>query len=245
VWETSNGECLVMMQSEFDKMFEKVGAQIMLVEYLCCTAKSLSWTSVHGACWHTLMGGWQQQHLSAQPASSCEQQQLLVPMVGLPSSLPPQVDLTLLNRLLRLIVDHNIADYITAKNNVVISYKDMSHTNGYGLIRGLQFASFVVQVSRHCCIASGPQMFLQRCLAVGTRILGYLYPCDISLQLGVLCLHIPASCVTGPWAHHLLLLCSSSRNPITQIAVLRPHPGPPAAGPHPCLRAGRTPSDAQ
>jgi hypothetical protein len=43
-------------------------------------------------------------------------------------------------------VDHNIADYMTAKNNVVISYKDMSHTNGYGLIRGLQFSSFIAQV---------------------------------------------------------------------------------------------------
>ena len=43
----------------------------------------------------------------------------------LSSSWPhPQVDLTLLNRLLRLIVDHNIADYMTAKNNIVINYKD-------------------------------------------------------------------------------------------------------------------------
>ena len=56
-----------------------------------------------------------------------------------------QVDLTLLNRLLRLILDHNIADYMTAKNNIVIAYKDMAHTNSYGLIRGLQFASFIVQ----------------------------------------------------------------------------------------------------
>lgn len=56
-----------------------------------------------------------------------------------------KMDLTLLNRLLRLIMDHNIADYITAKNNVSVSYKDMLHTNSYGLIRGLQFASFVVQ----------------------------------------------------------------------------------------------------
>ena len=56
-----------------------------------------------------------------------------------------KMDLTMLNRLMRLIVDHNIADYVTAKNNVVISYKDMSHTNSYGLIRGLQFASFVTQ----------------------------------------------------------------------------------------------------
>lgn len=31
-----------------------------------------------------------------------------------------KVDLTLLNRLLRLILDHNIADYMTAKNNVVV-----------------------------------------------------------------------------------------------------------------------------
>lgn len=34
-----------------------------------------------------------------------------------------KIDLTLLNRVLRLIVDHNIADYMTAKNNVVINYK--------------------------------------------------------------------------------------------------------------------------
>ena len=33
------------------------------------------------------------------------------------------MDLTLLNRLLRLIVDANIADYMTAKNNIVIAYK--------------------------------------------------------------------------------------------------------------------------
>lgn len=56
-----------------------------------------------------------------------------------------KVDLTLLNRLLRLVLDHNLADYVTAKNNVAIAYKDMLHTNNYGLIRGLQFASFVAQ----------------------------------------------------------------------------------------------------
>lgn len=32
-----------------------------------------------------------------------------------------------------------------AKNNVVIAYKDMAHTNSYGLIRGLQFAGFITQ----------------------------------------------------------------------------------------------------
>jgi pre-mRNA-processing factor 8 len=56
-----------------------------------------------------------------------------------------KMDLNLLNRLLRLIVDHNIADYITGKNNVVLNFKDMNHTNSYGIIRGLQFASFVFQ----------------------------------------------------------------------------------------------------
>lgn len=78
VWDTAEGECNVMMEASFEKIYEKI-------------------------------------------------------------------DLTLLNRLLRLIVDHNIADYMTAKNNVVINYKDMNHTNSYGIIRGLQFASFVVQ----------------------------------------------------------------------------------------------------
>lgn len=56
VWETAEGECNVMMESKYEKLYEKI-------------------------------------------------------------------DLTLLNRLLRLIVDHNIADYMTAKNNVVINYK--------------------------------------------------------------------------------------------------------------------------
>ena len=56
-----------------------------------------------------------------------------------------KVDLTLLNRLLRLIVDHNIADYMTCKNNVVIHYKDMNHTNSYGALHGLQFTSFIMQ----------------------------------------------------------------------------------------------------
>ena len=78
IWETSNGECVVMMEATFDKVYDKI-------------------------------------------------------------------DFSMLNRLLRLIVDHNIADYITAKNNITISYKDMSHTNSYGLIRGLQFAPFVFQ----------------------------------------------------------------------------------------------------
>lgn len=56
-----------------------------------------------------------------------------------------KVDLLMLNRLLRLIMDANLADYITSKNNVQLNYKDMNHNNHYGLIRGLQFAAFVFQ----------------------------------------------------------------------------------------------------
>ena len=78
VWETADGQCNVMLQTKFEKMYEKI-------------------------------------------------------------------DLTLLNRLLRLIVDQTIADYMSSKNNIIITYKDMNHTNSYGLIRGLQFASFIVQ----------------------------------------------------------------------------------------------------
>lgn len=34
-----------------------------------------------------------------------------------------KIDLTLFNRLFRLIVDYNIVDYMIVKNNVVINYK--------------------------------------------------------------------------------------------------------------------------
>ena len=78
VWETKDNECVVMIQTKLEKVFEKI-------------------------------------------------------------------DLTLLNRLLRLIIDHNLADYMTAKQNISIGFKDMIHTNSYGMIRGLQFSSFIFQ----------------------------------------------------------------------------------------------------
>jgi len=34
---------------------------------------------------------------------------------------------------------------MTGKNNAAINYKDMNHVNRYGLIRGLQFGSFIFQ----------------------------------------------------------------------------------------------------
>lgn len=45
-----------------------------------------------------------------------------------------KMDLTLLNRLLRLILDHNLADYITAKNNTTLTYKG-EHITAYISIR--------------------------------------------------------------------------------------------------------------
>lgn len=56
-----------------------------------------------------------------------------------------KVDFTLLNRMLRLVCDHNLSDYMTAKNNVKLSFKDMSFLNSVGLIHGLQFSSFIAQ----------------------------------------------------------------------------------------------------
>lgn len=55
------------------------------------------------------------------------------------------IDLLLLNRLLRLVMDSNLAEYICAKMNVAINFKDMSHDNNFGLIRGYQFSAWVVQ----------------------------------------------------------------------------------------------------
>lgn len=56
-----------------------------------------------------------------------------------------KMDLSFLNYMLRLVVDHNLADYMTSKNNVKLTFKDMSHLNSYGIIHGLQFTSFIVQ----------------------------------------------------------------------------------------------------
>ncbi|KAI6132264.1 RNA recognition motif of the spliceosomal PrP8-domain-containing protein [Pisolithus croceorrhizus] len=36
-------------------------------------------------------------------------------------------------------------DYSTMKSNIVLTYKDMAHTNAYSLIHGLQFSVFVFQ----------------------------------------------------------------------------------------------------
>ncbi|KAL4069003.1 RNA recognition motif of the spliceosomal PrP8-domain-containing protein [Scleroderma citrinum] len=55
-----------------------------------------------------------------------------------------KINLMLLNCLLHLIMDYNLADYITVKNNIDLTYKDMAH-QCIGLICGLQFSAFIFQ----------------------------------------------------------------------------------------------------
>ena len=76
---------------------------------------------------------------------SCENGECNVLMEAQFDKVYEKIDPTLLSRLLRLIVDHNIADYMSKKSNVKITFKDMEHVNHYGLITGLQFAGFIFQ----------------------------------------------------------------------------------------------------
>lgn len=55
------------------------------------------------------------------------------------------VDMIMMNRCLKLIMDHNLADYMTSKNNVTLNYKDMNHINNIGLLHGLNFSGFMIQ----------------------------------------------------------------------------------------------------
>ncbi|KGG52195.1 hypothetical protein DI09_1p450 [Mitosporidium daphniae] len=77
---------------------------------------------------------------SSSSGSPCGASVLLSATLG---RVADKMDLTLLNRLLRLVVDASLADYMSAKNNITFHYKDMSHKNSLGLIRGLQFAPFI------------------------------------------------------------------------------------------------------
>ncbi|KAL4069164.1 RNA recognition motif of the spliceosomal PrP8-domain-containing protein [Scleroderma citrinum] len=89
----------------------------------------------------------------------------------------------LLNHLLCLIMDHNLVGYITAKNNTVLTYKDMAHTNAYGLICGLQFSAFTFQ---YYGLPQMPNNFLQYCNSATKACHPiWLYSCYID-QLHVL-----------------------------------------------------------
>ncbi|KMV66279.1 U5 snRNP spliceosome subunit [Encephalitozoon cuniculi EcunIII-L] len=53
------------------------------------------------------------------------------------------VDNNLLSKLLKLVLDPALADYIISRNNCKVVYKDMVYTNHVGFIKGLQLSSFV------------------------------------------------------------------------------------------------------
>ncbi|KAF7684116.1 Pre-mRNA-splicing factor 8 like protein [Astathelohania contejeani] len=57
--------------------------------------------------------------------------------------IPENIDLNLLSKLLNLILDPILTEYIISKNNVMISYKDLQYNNNVGAIRGLEFYSFI------------------------------------------------------------------------------------------------------
>jgi len=55
-------------------------------------------------------------------------------------------DLILLNKILNRILDSNIVSYLTSKNNTKLIFKDMFSINSIGIIRGLQFGGFLIQL---------------------------------------------------------------------------------------------------
>nr|UXY87508.1 splicing factor Prp8 [Cryptomonas sp.] len=56
------------------------------------------------------------------------------------------IDLFFLKKLLVGILDKNITNYIIAKNNANLFYKDMIYTNCVGIVRGLRFSGFLLQI---------------------------------------------------------------------------------------------------
>lgn len=75
-----------------------------------------------------------------------------------------RVDLALLGRLLRLVVDAALADYICARANAQLAYKDMAHRRACGVLPGLAFSAFVLQayalLTLDVCVL-GPQRALE------------------------------------------------------------------------------------
>ena len=57
-----------------------------------------------------------------------------------------KVDFKLFRKILELIMDKTLVDYIMARHNVTLQFRDMSHTHGFGLLRGFQFSAFLAQV---------------------------------------------------------------------------------------------------
>jgi len=55
-------------------------------------------------------------------------------------------DLILMDKILKKILDPVLISYITSKNNVGIVFKDMSVLNSIGVIKGIQFSGFLIQL---------------------------------------------------------------------------------------------------
>lgn len=123
VWDTVEGECDVMLEARLEKVYEKM--DLTLLNRLLRLV--LHFRIIYFCCYL----------LTQSPPAKYDTVKSM--------NLVLDVCLEDIISYFRLIVDHNIADYMTAKNNVLINYKDMNHTNSFGIIRGLQFASFIVQ----------------------------------------------------------------------------------------------------
>ncbi|KAF9647409.1 hypothetical protein BDM02DRAFT_3188001 [Thelephora ganbajun] len=96
------------------------------------------------------------------------------------SEVREKIDLTLLQRLFRLSLDHNSADYIAAKNTVS-TYKDMARTNACGLIGGLRFSAPFCSTTVSPRISSSP-VSATAILPRKSLIQRYLSPNQRSLQ---------------------------------------------------------------
>jgi pre-mRNA-processing factor 8 len=56
------------------------------------------------------------------------------------------IEIPFLNKILMRIMDVKLASYLTVRNNLNIVFKDMSYLNCMGLIKGLKFSGFLIQV---------------------------------------------------------------------------------------------------
>ncbi|ADM11361.1 U5 snRNP pre-mRNA splicing factor Prp8 [Encephalitozoon intestinalis ATCC 50506] len=59
------------------------------------------------------------------------------------SGIMKMIDNNLLSKLLKLVLDPTLADYIISRNNCLVFYKDMRYTNHVGFIKGFQLSAFV------------------------------------------------------------------------------------------------------
>ena len=55
-------------------------------------------------------------------------------------------DLILLSKILNKILDSNVVSYLTSKNNIKLIFKDMFSLNSIGIIRGVHFGGFLIQL---------------------------------------------------------------------------------------------------